>query len=716
MTIKLYNDGFGDLQEILERPLGANENPVAVANTGILYTKEDGATVTQLFYRASDGTVSQLTPASGMPSPWNNSVLAGFITENTVAEGVLVGTIVDGSTGTRKLQVQETGTKKGVRAYSALATDNILDWFDTTLNKVGVDLTGQHLEAIDRTFTLNTLRSVAGAGDDLTVQGANAIATAAATAFTGGRATLISGDAASLGAAGADGQTCDIAGGNAASGAGAQDGGHIRIYTGLGAGGGPSGNIVVQDKGGNGINVIPNLNNTSNLGTNTFRFARVRANEVVAGDVVGAGTISLNPPVAGSAAYEAWDGGTVPPVSVASSARMYFDSVSNTLKVSYNTGAYVDLAVGAASPWTRTPGNIVELNAGTDTNVNPNVSSSTTLGLNIGGDAVNSKLWLGLVTASNGISTFNAAGDATRSSFFGYAGLGWGDGIGGAIDVGMQRNGVARIVVSSGDLAGAAGGLFPSVVTGVGAGTGLLGDVTLPWTSVTTRKNGLVVYNMPGDLNPLALHNGSGIALGPGGGGAIDVGLRRFTTDVLSVTDGSPVGSGSLVPNVDNLGTLGTSANRWASVDATGAAAVASGFRAFDTGPNPTAQVSGDNAGGGFVALGNGATTDVKMQRTAATEMTISDGGAAGIDVIPPPTVGMPPPGTGRLGTATNKWAELHAFAVFTGDVIFTDPGCPVCGQEFAEGDDLVMRVIKTSRAPDGGPLTRTVPCHHGCK
>jgi hypothetical protein len=106
----------------------------------------------------------------------------------------------------------------------------------------------------------------------------------------------------------------------------------------------------------------------------------------------------------------------------------------------------------------------------------------------------------------------------------------------------------------------------------------------------------------------------------------------------------------------------------------------------------------------------------VYLQRSAATELRISDAaGTGGIDVVPR-TAGGPATGTGRLGTTANKWAELNAYTVNTGDIVFTDPGCPVCGQEFAEGDDLVMRVIKTSRAPDGGPLTRTVPCHHGCK
>jgi hypothetical protein len=57
MTISLRS---GDFIEVLER-VG---DPAAVADSGLLYTKDDTA-ITELFYRASDGTVTQLTGVGG---------------------------------------------------------------------------------------------------------------------------------------------------------------------------------------------------------------------------------------------------------------------------------------------------------------------------------------------------------------------------------------------------------------------------------------------------------------------------------------------------------------------------------------------------------------------------------------------------------------------------------------------------------------------------
>lgn len=361
------------------------------------------------------------------------------------------------------------------------------------------------------------------------------------------------------------------------------------------------------------------------------------------------------------------------------------------------------------TPWLRT-GTDVRLDQAGDTEVTPFDDNSTTLGLNT--TVALSRRWLGVITGSNGLSTFSAAGDAQRSSSFGSSGLTWGAGGATPADTKMERIGVARIALSNPDTAAAAG-LFPIVAA---SATGIIGDVTLPWFSITTTTRGLTAYATAGDANPLARYQGSGIALGPGGGGALDVGLRRSTLGVLAVSDGAGGGAVSLIPNTDNATLLGTTANRWSGATVTGAAAVASGFRAFDTGPNPTAQVSGDNAAGGFVALGDGATTDVKMQRTAATEMTISDGGAAGIDVIPPADLQGKLGLSVQAGDAVNRrWLKVTAQTITSGDICFTDAGCPVCGQEFQEGDDIVLRVIKAQRTASG-PLTTTVPCHHGCK
>lgn len=62
ITGKLTVTGLIDPSGLYLDEQGADQP--AVANKGVLYTK-DVATVTELFYRASDGTVTQLTPSSG---------------------------------------------------------------------------------------------------------------------------------------------------------------------------------------------------------------------------------------------------------------------------------------------------------------------------------------------------------------------------------------------------------------------------------------------------------------------------------------------------------------------------------------------------------------------------------------------------------------------------------------------------------------------------
>jgi hypothetical protein len=69
---------------------------------------------------------------------------------------------------------------------------------------------------------------------------------------------------------------------------------------------------------------------------------------------------------------------------------------------------------------------------------------------------------------------------------------------------------------------------------------------------------------------------------------------------------------------------------------------------------------------------------------------------------------------SGSLGIAGTRWFEVHAASVISGDVVFTDPGCPICGKEFAKGDDIVLRVIDATKS-SGGCLTRTVPAHYTC-
>lgn len=503
---------------------------VIAGTDGLLYVSENGGAY---------------VPLPTTASPWNNTTLAGFITENTVTDGVIVGDTVDGSAGTRKLQVQATGTKNGLRILSALATDNILDWYDTTLNAVGLSLTGQFLARADAAFTLKTTRAAAGAGDNVTVQGATAVATAPNTAFAGAQAALLAGDAAANLVAQSDGSPASIAAGSGASGVGggSADGGNVFVATGNpGVNGGNPGKILLQSKGAAGVQTIPPVTNQGEIGTDTFRFLRMRASSVVAGDTTS--TVSLNPPTGvGVAAFETWDGGTVPPVSAAGTARAYFDGVSLTLKVSYNGGAYIDLATGSASPWTRAL-TVVALSQTGDTEVNP----------------------------------FN-----------------------------------------------------------------------------------------------------------------------------------------------DDTTAFGRIANRWSKVITSGATTNANGFFVYggNADTQPTAQLAGQSAAsGGFLNLGQGgaAAADTRVRRTGTKQLTMDDNAGGGIDVVPAADL------QNKLGLSINagdavdlRWLKVTAQTITSGDIAFTDDGCPICGKEFVEGDDIVLRVIKTQKTKSG-PLTTTVPAHHGCK
>jgi len=79
--------------------------------------------------------------ATGASSPWNNTTTVGAVTENTLTDQVLIGTLA--TFAGRKLQVQETGINKGIRVQSAAAADNVLDWYDTVNAQAMLSLTGQ---------------------------------------------------------------------------------------------------------------------------------------------------------------------------------------------------------------------------------------------------------------------------------------------------------------------------------------------------------------------------------------------------------------------------------------------------------------------------------------------------------------------------------------------------------------------------------------------
>lgn len=283
-----------DVEVILKRSV-AND-PTGTANKGKLYTK-DVAGVTQLFYVASDGTIDQITPASGTPSPWNNTTTVGYITQNTTTNDVIIG----GTTAPaapRKLFIVNGVNPKGIRVEDAASNTNVLDFLktgdttttlqvtgttisfgpgvaaalDTTLSRIAGPLLnvnvgtrfGGNIERFESAWTIKTIRTVVdGNGDDITISAAIALA-AAAGAYVGGVVTIQSGDSTANGANQAAGSRAAIIAGNAASGVGGTPvkGGDVRITTGQGADNGAlvannSGDVIIEDANNQGANVIP---------------------------------------------------------------------------------------------------------------------------------------------------------------------------------------------------------------------------------------------------------------------------------------------------------------------------------------------------------------------------------------------------------------------------------------------------------------------------
>jgi hypothetical protein len=102
---------------------------------------------------------------------------------------------------------------------------------------------------------------------------------------------------------------------------------------------------------------------------------------------------------------------------------------------------------------------------------------------------------------------------------------------------------------------------------------------------------------------------------------------------------------------------------------------------------------------------------DVYLSRTSAGTLTVDDGAGNGITIVPSVN------GTGNVGTAAKRFSLVRAVTITSGDVCFDDQTCRICGQPFAEGDDIMLRVIRIEPDGDTGRrLTRTVPAHHGCK
>jgi len=61
------------------------------------------------------------------------------------------------------------------------------------------------------------------------------------------------------------------------------------------------------------------------------------------------------------------------------------------------------------------------------------------------------------------------------------------------------------------------------------------------------------------------------------------------------------------------------------------------------------------------------------------------------------------------LGSSALRWANVYAVNVITGDLCFEEKVCEICGKQFEEGEELVLKVKKVD------DVTRTIPIHLKC-
>lgn len=106
----------------------------------------------------------------------------------------------------------------------------------------------------------------------------------------------------------------------------------------------------------------------------------------------------------------------------------------------------------------------------------------------------------------------------------------------------------------------------------------------------------------------------------------------------------------------------------------------------------------------------DGTATPLSMARNG--DMTLNPGGTvlAGKNVLPTAD------DTVDLGSAAARWANVYAAVLTAGDLAFTDQYCAQCHLEFAEGEEVVWRVIKVERDENHRfKRHRSVPVHTVC-
>jgi hypothetical protein len=661
-------------------------DPAAVANSGFLYTKDD-LTITQLFYRASDGTITQLTPPGGAgTTPWQRT---GTIVALDQALDTQVNPFTDNVTslGTAALRwasvLVGAGATGGVRVFDTSGGPNPTAELKSALKFSAAGGAG----ALDielarfgaKKFSVGDNAGGSGAIIPLTNvspdgtlgdQTHNWRELWSRTLFMPDSAPVVSLPLAGFGYC----YTKSVLGTvelfyQPSVGAAVQ-------ITPLGAAS-PWQRIVniVNLTVGTDTQVNPFTDAATSLGTNALRW--LDANISGAFGIWGGGA-PANPRVL----LSTQGGGSRGALDMGSGGGTPVDA-----RMRYNSAGLFDFS-------------------------NPN-AVSTSAGLiprfdGEGGGVIGTvtNRWAQFVCSG----TYLISGPAAANPFaqLQLDALKFGDGV-LVVDVGIGRAGTtaSTLEVSNGALL--SGNIQPLVTaTGTLGTTGVASSKA--WLSVAVTGN-YGVYATAADANPTARLNATSVAFGPGGAVPVDVALVRSITAVnaLDLSNGA-AGTGSIQPLVDTQGLLGipgVGGKIFASMSATSHAAYAAGT---DTQPKVEIRTA---AAGGEVRLGAGvaAPPDVYLSRTGAGTLTADDGAGNGITIVPSVD------GTGNVGTGGLRFSLVRAVTITSGDVCFDDQQCQVCGQPFEEGDDLVLRVIRIE--PDGNTgrkLTRTVPAHHGCK
>jgi len=358
----------------------------------------------------------------------------------------------------------------------------------------------------------------------------------------------------------------------------------------------------------------------------------------------------------------------------------------------------------------RTSTNTLALSDGTG-----GVTSGTFVPSNdgFGSLGIPSARWRG-VTASTRISVYNLNTDVAGASSMGVANLTFSPGT-GAADVGFQRSGVVGLgtanTIEVTDGAAGSGNIQP-LVSGSGK-IGTSGGASAKAFQSVSATTEFLVAPTATDTYPTTRLGSAALKFGTGGLVTdVDVGIERGPNNTIVFNNGALL-SGNLAPKVANSGTVGIFATPWAS-QTSGSAGFYVVQAAADS--QPAANLASDNAGGKLLLGPGGLITapDTRIQRTATTTITIDNNSNGRVDILPALDGTNNAIGS-KIGSATLRMSAIYSFEVNTGDVVFTDEACVVCGQQFEEGDDLVMRVIKVHTGPQGRQ-TRTVPAHHGCK